>query len=206
MAQASDRDLLALEPNVFRDVVFQSQTLATGVDGVIAGTTLTSVTADFAAAGVGAGSVVVISGRMSLEVVERQSPTLLTVSLPRAGASDAAIPPAAGLDLTFRAATFAPQIALAEREALRDLGLDASDAELIVGGGMTRLVAMGALQHVFAAAATSVDDSDPYWSRALRWMDERKRELRRVVVELDRDGDGVPEETRRVQPARLVRE
>jgi len=206
MAQTTDRDLLALEPNVFRDVVFASQTLAAGDDGVIAGTTLTSVAADFAAAGVGAGSVVVIGGRTTLEVVERQSAGLLTVSLPRASVLDAAIPPTAGLDLSFRAATFAPQIALAEREALRDLGLDEGDAAAIVGGGMTRLTAIGALRHVYAASATSADDGDPHWSRAMRWMEERKRELRRVVVGLDRDGDGVAEETRRVQPARLARE
>ena len=58
---ATDRDLLALEPNLFRDVGWVSQRLVVGT-GSISGTTLTMSAQDvaFDGAGVGAGSVVVV--------------------------------------------------------------------------------------------------------------------------------------------------
>ncbi len=207
MAYAVDRDLLAIEPNVFRDVAFSGQTRATAEDGLIAGTTLSSATADFESAGVGAGSVVMVEGA-ALEVLERLGAGALSVSLPRASASDASIPPAAGTGLSVRATTFEPQIALAQRQAERDLGLDLDGlaGAAMVSAALRRVVAHGALHHVFAAAATSAERSDPTWSRAMWHLEQREKRLRRAVVELDLDGDGAAEATRRVQPARMVRE
>jgi hypothetical protein len=207
MAYATDRDLLALEPNVFRDVAFDGQVLATAADGIIAGTTLSSTSTDFEAAGVGAGSVVIVNGT-ALEVIERLSSDLLSVSKPRASSSGAAVPPAAGTGLSLRATTFAPQIALAQRQTERDLGLDVdglADAALR-SAAMTRVVAHGALHHVFAAAATSAEKRDPMWTRALWHLEQREKRLRRLVVELDLDGDGTTDATRRIQPTRMVRE
>src|SRR3954470_14123560 len=60
---ASDRDLLAMEPNLFRDVGWVGQRLVSGTGGV-AGTTLTLTAqdVDFEDGGVGAGCVVLVDG------------------------------------------------------------------------------------------------------------------------------------------------
>jgi hypothetical protein len=44
------------------------------------------------------------------------------------------------------------------------------------------------------------------WSRALWHLEQREKRLRRLVVELDLDGDGTTDATRRIQPTRMVRE
>ncbi len=208
MAFAVDRDLLVLEPNLFRDVVFDAQVLATASDALVAGTVLTSTGSDFVSAGVEAGTVAVVDG-VSLEVVARLSALSLSLSRLRSDGEGALLPPAAGSALSLRVSTFGPQIAEAETRVLRSLGITdvvSGGETLLAGSGITRLVALSALELVYAAASTRAEGSDPYWARSV-WYGERSRqELRRVGARLDVDGDGIADEVRRVQPSRLVRE
>ncbi len=211
MAFVTDRDLMVLEPNVFRDIVFEAQTLATASDGAVSGTTLTSAGSDFASAGVETGAVAVVDG-VALEVVERLSATSLSVSRLRADASGALVPPTAGTDLSVRVSTFGQQIAESEARALRSLGLsDAvvegeTVAEALVGAGLVRLIALGALELVYAAASTRAEASDPNWARSVWYGQRAGAELRRVGARLDSNADGLADAVRRVQPGRLVRE
>lgn len=210
MALATDRDLLALEPNVFRDIVFEAQTLVTASDGAVSGTTLTSSASDFASAGVSAGHVVMVDGA-ALEVVERLSATELSVSRLRAG-SGALIPPVAGTGLAVRVSSFGVQIRESEARVMRGLGLTDAVvagevvAEALAGAGIVRLIALGALELVYAAASTRAEGSDPTWARSAWYGERASAELRRVGARLDSNADGLADAVRRVQPSRLVRE
>lgn len=211
MALATDRDLLALEPNVFRDIVFEAQTLVTATDGALSGTTLTSAASDFAGAGVESGHVVVVDGA-ALEVAERLSATELSVSLLRTDGAGALVAPAPGTGLSVRVSSFGVQIAESDARVKRALGL--TDAVLasetvpaaLAGAGVTRLVALGALELVYAAASTRAEGSDPNWMRSAWYGERASAELRRVGARLDSNADGLADAVRRVQPARLVRE
>jgi len=211
MALATDRDLLVLEPNVFRDVAFAAQTRVTAEDAALSGTVLSSASSSFVAGGVDQGAVAVV-GTASLEVAERLSETSLSVSIVRAEPEMPLIPPAAGSGLHLRVSTFDVQIAESESRVVRALGLqtleDQSDAEstLLAEAGIVRLVSLGALELVFAAASSHTEPSDPNWARSSWYRQRARDELRRVRARLDTDGDGVADRVRRVQPARLVRE
>ena len=80
----SDRDLFALEPNLFRDAAWVSQTLVQGT-GSISGSTLTlsAQDVDFEAAGVEAGHVARVDDA-PYEVMERLSATSVRLSRLRA--------------------------------------------------------------------------------------------------------------------------
>src|SRR5690606_15342474 len=108
MTFSTDRDLLLFEPLVFHDVPIAAQQRLRVDDGVLTGTTLTSATADFAAAQVDAGSVVLIAG-VAHEVIQRIDPNTLEVSLPRQSLGSPAIAGVDGADLAAIARTFAPQ-------------------------------------------------------------------------------------------------
>jgi len=208
MALATDRDLLILEPNVFRDAAFDSQTPLRATDGALASGVLTSASSDFVAAGAAAGSVV-LAGGLPLVVTTVNSAASLDVALVRADGGSPA-PPPDGTDLAVRLSTFGPQIDESSRRTRRALGLietgDPGEPALLESAGVTRLVAIGALELVYAAAATRSEASDPMWSRSA-WHGERYRaELRRVAARLDTTGDGSADGVRRTQPTRLVRE
>lgn len=207
MPFASDRDVLALEPSVFRDIVFEPQVLVRASDGLIAGSVLSSLSSDFEAAGVDAGSVIVI-GETAREVIARLSATTLSLSQLRASVNDPVIPVPSGTGLTILVGTFLPQITESHQRVMRALGTTAPEDEsaVVVDEHLRRLEAIGALQHVYAAAANEPSPDDPSWARGLWYGDRFARELRRVTLRLDADGDGVAEITRRVQPTRMVRE
>ena len=80
---STDRDLLALEPTLFHDVPWVGQQRIVADDATVLGTTLSSAGADFAAAQVEAGGVVLID-RVAHEVLARVDDHTLHVSLLRA--------------------------------------------------------------------------------------------------------------------------
>ncbi len=118
---STDRDLLLLEPNVFRDVPFAAQQRLKRSDAVLAGSTLTSAGADFASAQVDPGSVVLVTGT-AYEVLARTSATTLTISLLRASLTDEALPGPAGSNLEVIVRSFEPQASLVHDVLLRMLG------------------------------------------------------------------------------------
>lgn len=207
---STDRDLLALEPNVFRDVPFVAQQRVAVNDGVLTGTTLSSAEADFAAAQVGAGNVVLID-RVAYEVIERVDEGTLTVSLLRARLSDAAIPGPEAIDLEVRVRTFAPQAALVHDSLLRLLGIDPDDADGLTEDAvvslsvMARLEAVGTLERIYSGAAALGGDNEMLPIKAREYGRRFHLAASQATVLIDVDGDGHADERRHLGLIRLAR-
>ena len=119
---ANDRDLLAFEPNLFRDVPFFSQQRLTASDAAVTGTTLASAAADFAALAISVGDIVLVDDQ-PLEVLSRQDAHTLSVSQLRASLLDDAIAPTPAADAKLMIRTFTPQITIVHESLLRIIGL-----------------------------------------------------------------------------------
>src|SRR5437764_1479510 len=125
MLTITDRDLLLIEPTVFVDAAAVATHLVSVSDSQISGTSLTSATADFEAAGVDDQHVVLVSAAgKALEIVQRVAAGELQVSLPRAISSDADIAPGDGTGLAIIVPTFARLIAQTRVSVLAALGMD----------------------------------------------------------------------------------
>lgn len=210
MPFATDRDILALEPTAFRDLIWVSQTLLTGQLDV-AGTAaeMTPDSSDLIASDVQAGAVIVAQG-VALEIVSVDGATECTVSLLRASRSGPALPAPKFNGVAAYIATFLPQLELAHRMALRCAGID-PDAlpghtpTITNPGAFVTLEALGALHLIWAAAGAASGDQSPANRRAetyrRRWNDERQR----VVAEIDLDGDGHADVSRRLNAVVLCR-
>src|SRR5688572_23108078 len=106
MSLITDRDLLLVEPSVFTAAATAAATnILTATDAAVAGTTLSSATSDFAAAGIDEAHVAVFDGE-ALEIIARLSATQLDISRPRAALTDAKIAPIAGSNKTLKVNTF----------------------------------------------------------------------------------------------------
>ena len=211
---AQDRDLLVLEPTLFRDVGWVGQRLVKGYAS-ISGTTLTlsSHDNDFEAAGVGAGHVVTFEGA-GYEVLSRTSATVLEVSRARESVDAAAVPPAPAGSTPFEIVTFGPQLGVVHRRALRMIGIDAdapADPEVlgesaVVNPDSLRVVeALGALHLIWSAASASSGPGSPQGRRAEEYRSRYEAERRRAAALLDTDGDGLADATRRLNAVRFVR-
>ena len=211
MPFATDRDLLILEPNLFRDVAWAGQRRVDVSDGVTNGAALTSATAAFEASGIRAGHVVVVDA-IPLEVIERVSDTELTVSLVRDDPDDAILPPPALNGAAVMVTTFGPQIAGVHEQLLRALGIEIADLNASPNAGaitnpraLARLESLGALHLTFAAAAALATDQDLLWAKAEMYRDRFIAQRNRLAVGIDLDGDGLPEATRRLNTMQLTR-
>ncbi len=213
MSFAADRHLLVLEPNLFRDVQFASQLLASGTDGVVSGTSFTSASADFEAAGVGAGHVISISDR-AVEVVGRVSPTELTVSLLRARVEDPLVPAPDSAAAVYTVRSFAPQLELLHRQVMRMAGIepDAAAAQGEAGvedvlnvDEMAQVEALGTLEAIFASAASILADEPYLRLRAASYRQRFASARERARVRLDLDGDGVADAVRSLSVVQFVR-
>lgn len=206
-----DRDLLLYEPTLFNDVLWVSQQRLSVSDGEVAGTTLTSLSADFVAAGIEAGGVLLIDG-VPVEVVERVDAMTLAVSRLRARTSDPLIGPGDGSALSVVCRTFAPQASLVCSSLLRMLGLDADDpdqpldSEAVVSLSlMARLETLGTLERVFSSAAALTGDNDALLFKAAEYRRRLCEASARTPVQIDTTGDGLPDEKRYLGLGRLSR-
>jgi hypothetical protein len=211
---ATDRDLLALEPALFRDGGVISQRLCTGTC-TIAGATLTADSTDveFDDAAIAEGHIVVVDGA-SYEVVERLSATTLTISRLRASSADDPIPPTAVTGKPFSIHTFAPQIAIVHRQLLAMLGLEPTGSSrgltedsIVNPYDLTHLEALGALHLIYAALAGPGAGSwnDDRWSRTRMYQERFASQRHHAAAYLDTDNDSLPDTIRRFNTAHLVR-
>lgn len=202
-----DRDLLALEPTLFRDIAWAGQRLLSAT-GSTSETTLTLAGADAAVAGVTRGHVALIDG-LPVEVLSRDSASQLTVSLLRASDADAPIPPPALSGKPVTITTFAPQIAVVHAQLLRAIGIDADD-----GDGESRIVnadhlrhteTLGALHLIYSAAASLAGPASAHAARAELYERRFRSARARTPAKLDLDGDGEGEVIRSFNHYRLLR-
>ena len=205
MAFARDRDLLVMEPGVFRDAPWSGQTLVEASDASLSGVALVSASSDFAAAGVGAGHGVIVGGA-SLEVVERVSETELVVSRLREGEESAMAPSLQGEGLALVVASFAAQIAAVHAGLLRSVGLAASESGVVMNPeAFARAEALGALHMVFFASSAGAGAQSLAWRKAELYLERFVAERGRLCAEVDLNGDGVADALRTPGVARLVR-
>lgn len=212
---ATDRDLLVLEPGIFRDVGWAAQSRLRATGSVASGV-LTVTGVNFAGLGVTTGHVVVFDG-VPMEVLTRLSNTTLGVSLIRAdgGGAGAAITPGDASNRSVSIATFAPQIEIVHRQILRMAGIgedrpgaDGSvtgESAIVNPAGLRLLESLGALHLVFASAASVAGDGSSAMLRAKMYRERFDAERARVGVILDLDGDGLADARRTLQLARLIR-
>lgn len=211
---AKDRDLLVLEPSLVRDIGWVGQRLVKGT-GDVSGTTLTLTAQDVGLddAGVDAGGVVVVGGAV-YEVVERLSASTMTVSRMRGSAEDAVLVPSPVTGAGVEVPTFGPQLTMVHGQVLRMLGIEPGEqaAAGVVGessimnpGSFVLMEALGTLHLVFAAAAALTNEQSPAAFKAGMYRERFAAERGRVSAQVDTDGDGVADATRRPSVVQLVR-
>ncbi len=190
------------------------QRLVSGT-GTASGTALTMTAQDvlFDAAEVGTGRVVLVDGA-AYEVVDRVSGTVLTISRLRGTADDAAIPVTGAIGVEVVISTFAPQIETVHRQVMRMLGIepdiapedgDASEASIMNRTAVARLVALGAIHQVYAAASSTLGSDSPLGLKSTFYRERFASERHRTVGVLDLDGDGKPDATRRLNIVQFMR-
>jgi hypothetical protein len=207
----SDRDLLVLEPNVFRDAGWVGQRLL-NTTGSVSGTTMTLVSGSFTAAGIAPGHVLVYDA-VAIEVISVTSATVATVSLLRAKLSDAPIPPPALGVKPVACWTFRPQISLVHAQVLRMLGIDpdapseamVTEASIVNPLSLALAESLGALHIVYSAAAALSQADSALAARAQMYRQRFGDERQRAVARIDLDGDGEPDATRRLNVIQFLR-
>ena len=201
-----DRDLLSAEPRVFLDGGFRSQQLVSGADGALAGTTFTSASSNFQAAGVQAGMVLTTytasaAEGNALEVISVDSATSLTVSVLRADSDDAAIPPSPGTNLNFRLRTYLPQIlgtsaTLSEKLRQTPEVSGIASADFADSAQLRRATCYGTLSSIYVARAENASPSDANWVKAEHYRNRFRAAQSQLRLTVDADGDGTAEQTR----------
>ena len=210
---STDRDLLAMEPTLFHDVPWVGQQRLAVDDAAVAGVSVTSA-ADFQAAGIEAGCVVLIQ-QTPYEVLTRPDAHHLTVSLLRNQLSDPPIPGphADSQPLPLVARTFAPQAALVHDSLLRLLKIETDDARpgrlgedaIVSLSTMARLETLGTLERVYSGAAALTGDNQMLLYKAGEYRRRFRRSAAQATVLLDTDGDGQADQRRHLGVARLHR-
>jgi len=213
MTFATDRDLLATEPNVFRDLPMLSQQRLSVSDGVVSGVTLTSAAADFETAQVDAGSVLLLEG-VAVEVSQRIDANTLAVSMLRHSTDALPIPPGDRSGAEVLARTFEPQIQRLHRELLERIGIATGDetrrttwtVDMIVSKErMAELETLGTLSRIYVMAQAMTGDNGPLRERANHYQREYDQLRQRTHIRIDPDGDGLVDVTVPLGRVRLRR-
>ncbi len=209
-----DRDLLAIEPDVFTTAGFAGQELISDSDGAISGTSFTSAAGDFVTTGIAAGMVVSITpsagGARSYEIISVDSATSMTVSILRADTDDPATPPQAASGLSYSVRTFGPQIGgvsstLAEK--LRQLSEVAgvASADFADSAQLRYATAHGTLSSIFLARADNAAPFDANWIKAQYYREQFARLQLQLRLVTDTDANGAAETARTLGNVRLIR-
>ena len=197
---AMDRDLLVVEPGLYRDVKWNGQRLLGGV-GDLSSTTLSLTSGSFVDGGVGAGHVVLVDS-VPMEIVEVVSATQATVSIMRGDTGSNVIPGTSAAGVSVEVFTFGPQIEIVHRQVLAMIGIDGDDPEglgesaVTNPGAMVVLEALGALHLIYASAGAPGRRGEAFLDRGKMYQQRFSTERSRVTALIDLDGDGIAE-TRR---------
>ena len=208
---ASDRDLLTLEPNIFRDISFLAQTLAL-TTGSLSGGTLTL--ADAIPAGTVAPGNVALVGRTPMEILAVPSTTTLTLSLTRPDPAGPQIIPTNATDVPVAIVSFAAQLAMVHRQLLAMLAIApeavpgigvVTEADITNPRDLTPVESLGALHLIYAAASAGLPESAPAAQRARMYLDRYARERWRARAHIDLNNDGAPDAQRTFSVLHVLR-
>lgn len=213
-AFCDNRDILLLDPAAFLLDSGEAVTLGEGSNGAISSTT-------FTATGGGlddpdpAGMVLCVHDSVwaegeALEILSASSSTAMTVSRPRSNAADSPIAPAARTGLTYAIRSFGHRISMVSQQLSEILRYSTetagiAQAEYADSAQLRRVTAVGVLAEVFAARASLPDSQDVYWHKARHHRQSFLALRSQLLLALDMDGDGTPEETRCLGQVRLRR-
>ncbi|MHC4976128.1 MAG: hypothetical protein ACYTF7_05925 [Planctomycetota bacterium] len=211
MALATDRDLLVLEPALFRQIAWTGQTLVSLTDGTLSGTSLTSATGGFEDAGVESGHVVLVNS-VALEVVSRDSDAQLTISRLRDTVGDLAQPTVLdGSPLEVKIHTFTPQLQHVHEMLLRSVEIDPASTtepvskQIVNTAALARLEAIGAMHLILSAAGASSPVGSELHERTEIYRKRFASARGTTPVELDTSGDGQTDTIRRFTNAPILR-
>lgn len=210
---ATDRDLLVLEPLLFRDLAWAGQTLVSGTATVVGSALEFDGDRALDLQGVGPGCVATVDG-VSCEVVALVGATELLVSVPRAAPGDPPAAPPPAVSRPAYIATFRPQLAWAHRAVLHMAGVapagegapgQPEEGAIRNGEDLRRLEALVAAGLIYATVAAGGPADAPHAQRAALYARRAAAERARLRVHLDRDGDGVADEVRALGAPRMTR-
>ncbi len=215
---ATDRDLLVVEPNLFRDVVWIGQRLCKATGSTLNTTlTVSDADVDFVDAAIAPGHVVTVDGA-ACEVIERISATELTVSRLRADPADLPIPVTPATDKPVLIVTFAPQLRLIHHQILRMLAVEPSgpstptsptsptESSITNPADLIPVEVFGTLFLILSAASATTGPQSPLGIRAAFYRALFSQERASTHAQLDLDGDGNPDTIRRMNVAALQRQ
>lgn len=212
---STDSDLLKWEPTLFRDLAVPGQRLASGADGVTAGIAFTSESADFTAAGVAPGHVLRLIDEDGQaygcwQILSVESATeLLATQVGRAAADSVDLP--VGQDWAWAIDTFDPQAEEVRFELLARLGLAVGDDGLDLGDlvlqprSLRRASVFATLIMILEGASGAAQEGRNLAAKAALYRRLYDKELARLRVRLDRDGDGLADDARSPGSIRLER-
>jgi hypothetical protein len=212
MSFAKDRDLLALEPILFRDITWASQRLVTGTATIAAGVlTFDEIDADCETAGVTAGGVVLI-GTTPYEILEVLGPDELAISILRPSETgDPLLMPDGAIATSTTIYTFAPQLEIIHRQVLRMLGIEPgatdtpTESDITNPAAIRRLESLGALHLIYSAAGALTAANSPLNARAELYRQRFNEERQRISIGLDLNADGQPDVVRKLNVVQFVR-
>lgn len=210
----NDRDLLLLEPNLFRDASWAGQLLVSG-SGNVSGTTLTLTVydVDFDSARVDAGYVVLVDGT-PYEVLARLSATTVTISRLRVDPNESALTPSPVTSKPVTVMTFRPQVSIAHAQVLRMLGIEPAstgesgaitDSDITNPEDLVLVECFAALHMIFAAVSSLSSPTSPLVERMEMYRQRFATERQRAAALIDTNGDGLADATRRLNIIHLTR-
>lgn len=130
-----------------------------------------------------------------LEVISNSEAML---SRPRATAASPALSPPEVELTTVELLSFEAQLLWTQDQTLAMLGLNPDQSDLVMNPWvLCRLIVLGTLHLVYAAAGAGLPEDAPINQRARDYRLRYAHERARITVELDLDGDGVPDVLRR---------
>ncbi|MFA6185966.1 MAG: hypothetical protein WC770_01975 [Phycisphaerae bacterium] len=200
---SNDVDILRYEPSLFDDLYFANQILASGSDGVIAGTTFTAAGADFNAAQITAGMVIYLKSADGAidgvyEIVSVGSATSLVISVLRADNASAPIALIDGSAITYRVCSYQPQssevfLHLAAYFDLRPGNPDSKySVDDVLDVSVLRQAAVyKTLSIIYATLCGSDnDETKSFWEKSQYYTGLYEKALQRCKVSVDLGDDG----------------
>ena len=211
----TDTNLARFEPNLFTDIQWLSQRLLKA-SGTISATTLTISAFDtnFDGAQLAPGMVILINS-VPHEVISKLSSTTAQLSRLRASELDPIFTPAPVTGAEVILHTFRQQIAIVSDHAFRILGLNPAQPATDSSGNpspvitdptaLQRFVTLSTLATLYLSAAEMQSEGGQQSRRAQRYQQLATLERRNLAAQVDTNGDGEPDTTRRANVVPLIR-